>query len=60
MKRTLWLPATLLTVLSISLGLPACLLGAYGYTLLSARWITVLLASFLLLLALASSTLPQA
>lgn len=25
MKRTLWLPATLLTVLSISLGLPACL-----------------------------------
>ncbi len=31
------------------LGLPACLGGAYGYTLLSAGWIAVLLGSFLLL-----------
>ena len=31
------------------LGLPACLVGAYGYTLLSAGWITVLLGSFLLI-----------
>jgi uncharacterized membrane protein YfcA len=31
------------------LGLPACVCGAYGYTLLSARWISVLLGSFLLL-----------
>lgn len=31
------------------LGLPACLCGAWGYTLLSAQWITALLGSFLLL-----------
>jgi uncharacterized membrane protein YfcA len=31
------------------LGLPACAAGAWGYTLLSARWIGVLLGSFLLL-----------
>ena len=30
-------------------GLPACICGAYGYTLLSARWVGVLLGSFLLL-----------
>ncbi|MBB6096232.1 putative membrane protein YfcA [Povalibacter uvarum] len=31
------------------LGLPACVAGAYGYTLLSAKWIAVLLGTFLLL-----------
>ena len=31
------------------LGLPACVAGAYSYTLLSARWIAVLLGTFLLL-----------
>lgn len=31
------------------LGLPACVAGAYGYTLLSAQWISVVLGSFLLL-----------
>ncbi|SDY47921.1 sulfite exporter TauE/SafE family protein [Nitrosomonas sp. Nm33] len=30
------------------LGLPACIAGAYSYTLLSADWITLLLGSFLL------------
>jgi uncharacterized protein len=30
------------------LGLPACLLGAWGYTLLEARWIALLLGVFLL------------
>jgi uncharacterized membrane protein YfcA len=30
------------------LGLPACVLGAYGYTLLDARWVAVLLGLFLL------------
>lgn len=30
------------------LGLPACVAGAYGYTLLSSRWIAVLLGAFLL------------
>ena len=31
------------------LGLPACVAGAYGYTLLSAKWITALLGAFLLI-----------
>lgn len=31
------------------LGLPACLIGAYSYTLLNARWIALLLGAFLLL-----------
>jgi uncharacterized membrane protein YfcA len=31
------------------LGMPACAAGAYGYTLLDARWIAALLGSFLLL-----------
>jgi uncharacterized membrane protein YfcA len=31
------------------LGLPACVAGAYSCTLLSARWIAVLLGTFLLL-----------
>ena len=31
------------------LGLPACLAGAYGYTLLSANWIAALLGTFLLI-----------
>ncbi len=31
------------------LGLPACVVGAYSYTLLSARWIAVLLGAFLLI-----------
>lgn len=31
------------------LGLPACLIGAYSYTLLNARWIALLLGTFLLL-----------
>lgn len=31
------------------LGLPACLVGAYSYTLLNARWIALLLGIFLLL-----------
>lgn len=31
------------------LGLPACICGAYGYTLLSAEWVRILLGSFLLL-----------
>ena len=30
------------------LGLPACIAGAYGYTLLSARWVAALLGVFLL------------
>lgn len=30
------------------LGLPACALGAYGYTLLNARWVALLLGAFLL------------
>ena len=30
-------------------GLPACVAGAYAYTLLSARWIALLIACFLLL-----------
>ena len=33
----------------LMLGMPACAAGAYGYTLLSARWIALLLGSFLLL-----------
>lgn len=32
----------------LALGLPACVAGAYSYTLLSARWVAVLLGSFLL------------
>jgi uncharacterized membrane protein YfcA len=32
----------------LSLGLPACVAGAYSYTLLSANWIAVLLGTFLL------------
>ena len=32
----------------LMLGLPACIAGAYSYTLLSARWIAVLLGTFLL------------
>ena len=32
----------------LALGLPACLAGAYGYTLLSSKWVAVLLGSFLL------------
>jgi uncharacterized membrane protein YfcA len=31
------------------LGMPACLLGAFGYTLLTGRWIAALIGSFLLL-----------
>lgn len=31
------------------LGLPACMGGAYGYTLLNARWVAALLGSFLLI-----------
>lgn len=30
-------------------GLPACAAGAYGYTLLSSRWIAIILGTFLLL-----------
>ena len=30
------------------LGLPACMAGAYGYTLLDARWVAVLIGVFLL------------
>jgi uncharacterized membrane protein YfcA len=33
----------------LTVGLPACVCGAYAYTLLSASWISVLLGSFLLL-----------
>lgn len=33
----------------LALGLPACALGAYGYTLLSPKWIAALLGVFLLL-----------
>ncbi len=33
----------------LALGLPACAAGAYGYTLLSASWIGLLLGAFLLL-----------
>jgi uncharacterized membrane protein YfcA len=33
----------------LTLGLPACFAGAYGYTLLSSRWIAVLLGVFLLI-----------
>ncbi len=32
----------------LALGLPACVAGAYSYTLLSSRWVAVLLGSFLL------------
>lgn len=32
----------------LALGLPACAAGAYSYTLLSSRWIAVLLGTFLL------------
>lgn len=32
----------------LALGLPACLAGAYGYTLLSAKWVALLLGIFLL------------
>ena len=32
----------------LALGLPACVAGAYSYTLLSARWVAVLLGTFLL------------
>jgi uncharacterized protein len=32
----------------LALGLPACLAGAYGYTLLSAKWVALLLGLFLL------------
>jgi uncharacterized membrane protein YfcA len=34
----------------LALGLPACAAGAYCYTLLSSRWIAVLLGSFLLVI----------
>jgi uncharacterized membrane protein YfcA len=30
-------------------GMPACMAGAYGYTLLSARWVSYLLGAFLLI-----------
>lgn len=33
----------------LALGLPACVAGAYSYTLLSARWVALLLGGFLLL-----------
>jgi uncharacterized membrane protein YfcA len=33
----------------LALGLPACVAGAYGYTLLSSKWIALLLGTFLLL-----------
>lgn len=33
----------------LALGLPACMAGAYCYTLLSAKWVTLVLGSFLLL-----------
>jgi uncharacterized membrane protein YfcA len=32
----------------VTLGVPACLAGAYGYSLLSSRWVAILLGSFLL------------
>ncbi len=32
----------------LALGLPACAAGAYGYTLLSAHWVAILLGTFLL------------
>lgn len=32
----------------LALGLPACALGAYGFTLLDARWVAALIGSFLL------------
>lgn len=32
----------------LALGLPACAIGAYGYTLLSAAWVALLLGGFLL------------
>lgn len=35
--------------LLLALGIPACLAGAYSYTLLSAGWVTLLLGTFLLL-----------
>jgi uncharacterized protein len=35
--------------LMLVLGLPACILGAYCYTLLSARWVSAMLGAFLLL-----------
>jgi uncharacterized protein len=37
------------TGLLLALGLPACVAGAYSYTLLSSQWVAVLLGSFLLL-----------
>ncbi|MDB6170819.1 MAG: hypothetical protein JWL59_130 [Chthoniobacteraceae bacterium] len=33
----------------LALGLPACVVGAYSYTLLSAKWVALLLGAFLLL-----------
>jgi uncharacterized protein len=35
--------------LMLVLGLPACILGAYCYTLLSAQWVSAMLGAFLLL-----------
>ena len=35
--------------LMLALGLPACVAGAYSYTLLSAKWVALLLGVFLLL-----------
>ena len=35
--------------LMLALGLPACVIGAYSYTLLSAEWVALLLGAFLLL-----------
>ncbi len=35
--------------LMLTLGLPACIIGAYSYTLLSAEWVALLLGAFLLL-----------
>lgn len=34
--------------LMLAFGLPACVVGAYGYTLLSAGWVALLLGAFLL------------
>ena len=35
--------------LMLALGLPACVVGAYSYTLLSTKWVALLLGAFLLL-----------
>jgi uncharacterized protein len=35
--------------LMLALGLPACIAGAYSYTLLSAQWVSLFLGAFLLL-----------